>query len=134
MRMQVLVTADDSVRCDEELIRRVEGVIQGSLERFGDWILRVEAHLGDLDCPDPIDRDKSCRLQAWVAGLKPVVASHEAVTLTEAIHAAASNLGRSLARELAQVEKLRAGLSPNGEREALLGTPLPPGEAGGPLR
>jgi hypothetical protein len=119
MRMQILVTADDSVRCDEELIRRVEGVIRGSLERFGDRIGRVEVRLGDLDCPDPADRDKSCRLEAWVTGLKPVAAGHEAVTLTEAIHAAASKLERSVARELAQVEKLRVGLSPNGEGGSL---------------
>jgi hypothetical protein len=116
--MQVVVSADDAVRCDEELISRVEGVIQGTLERFGDRIVRVEVHLGDRDSPGPGDRDKSCRMEARVTGLKPVVASHEAVTLTEAIHAAASKLESSVARELQQMAKQDAGLSLNGETRA----------------
>jgi predicted nuclease with TOPRIM domain len=113
--MQVVVSADDPVRCDEELIRRVEGVIEGTLERFRDRIARLEVHLGDLDSPKPGERDKSCRMEARVAGLKPVVASHDAVTLTEAIHAAASKLEHSVAHELQQMAKQRASLSLNGE-------------------
>jgi hypothetical protein len=116
--MQVVVSADDPVRCDEELIRRVEGVIQGTLERFGAQIACVKVHLGDLDSPEPGERDKSCRMEARVAGLKPVVASHEAVTLTEAIHATASKLEHSLAGELRQMAKQHAGLPLNGETRA----------------
>jgi predicted nuclease with TOPRIM domain len=102
--MQIRVHADDQVSCDEELIRRVEGVVEGMLERFSARISRIDVHLSDLDSPRPGDRDKSCKLEARMAGLSPVIASHESVTLTEAIHAAADKLQRALAAQIRQQE------------------------------
>src|ERR1700753_2004907 len=113
--MQILVSADDTVRCDDELINRVEGVIEGLLSGLSDKVLRVEGRLGDRDNPDPSARDKTCRLEARVAGLGAVVADHEAFTLTEAIHAAASKLAHSVTRELRQPRNLAQDLPLNGE-------------------
>ena len=75
--MQVLVNCDDPVCGDEELIRRVEGVIAGTLERFGDRVFRVEVRLSDLNSEKPGDRDKVCSLEARMAGAAPVTARHE---------------------------------------------------------
>jgi ribosome-associated translation inhibitor RaiA len=105
--MQVLVNCEDPICCDEELIRRIEGVIEGTLARFGDRVFRVEAHLSDLGSLKPGDRDKVCSLEARIAGPASVVARHEAATLTEAIHDAADKLRRFVAREL---ERLDAAL------------------------
>ena len=103
--MQVLVNGDDHICCDEELIRRIEGVIEGTLARFGDRVTRVEAHLRDLGSVKAGDRDKVCSLEARIAGPEPVVVKHEAATLTEAIHAAADKLERFLARELQRLDR-----------------------------
>ena len=98
--MQVLVNGDDHVCCDEELIRRVEGVITGTLERFGDRVFRVEVRLRDLNSERPGDRDKVCSLEARMAGAPSLIAEHDAPTLTEAIHVAAGKLERLLSRQL----------------------------------
>ena len=98
--MQVLVNCDDHVCCDGELIRRVEGVIAGTLERFGERLSRVEVWLRDLNSEKPGDRDKVCSLEARLAGASPVSAEHEAPTLAEAIHVAAGKLERLVDRQV----------------------------------
>ena len=107
--MQVLVNCDDPLCCDENLFQRVEGVIAGTLERFSDRISRVEAHLRDVSGVQQGNRDKVCSLEAWVAGAASVTASHEAATLTEAIHDAADKLERLVARA---IQRLDAALDP----------------------
>jgi hypothetical protein len=112
--VQVLVYCDDPVHGDEELIRRVEGVIEGTLERFGDHVFRVEVRLSDLNSDKPGDRDKVCSLEARMAGAAAVTAKHDAPTLTEAIHVAAGMLERLVGQVLRQLT------------QALPGTPVRP--------
>jgi len=115
--MQVLVNCDDPVCCDEELIRRVEGVIVGTLERFGDRLFRVEVRLRDLNSEKPGDRDKVCSLEARLAGATSVVATHDAPTLTEAIHVAAGKLERLVSQQLREFAR-SPGASPVGHSPA----------------
>jgi ribosome-associated translation inhibitor RaiA len=107
--MHVLVHCDDQISCSEALIQRVEGVIAGTLEHFSGRIARIEAHLCDLNTPTRGDRDKVCSLEARFAGGTSVLASHEAATLTEAIHDAADKLKRVVARELQQLDQVLRG-------------------------
>ena len=102
--MQVLVNGDDHICCDEELIRRIEGVIEGTLARYSDRVFRVEVHLSDLGSAKPGDRDKVCSLEARITGGASVVAKHEAATLTEAIHDAAEKLKRFVARAIQELD------------------------------
>src|SRR5262249_33223377 len=112
--MEVVVHCDDEVCRSEELIRRVEGVIAGTLEQFGDRISRVEATLRDLNSGKSGDRDKICRVEAHIAGRRAqVLVSHEATTLTEAIHDAADKLKRLVARELQQLDETLGGPQAN---------------------
>jgi hypothetical protein len=109
--MQVLVNCDDPICCDNELIQRVEGVIAGTLERFGEHLSRVEVWLKDLNSENAGDRDKVCSLEARVAGGAPVLAEHDAPTLAEAIHVAAGKLERLVGLELRQLARALAGPS-----------------------
>ena len=101
--MQVLVSCEDPICCDVELIQRVEGVIMGTLERFTEHLSRVEVQLRDLNSDKPGERDKVCILYARLIGAPPVKSEHEAPTLTEAIHAAASKLERLVGRQLRSI-------------------------------
>src|SRR5579872_1056299 len=94
--MQILVTTDEGICCDDELVRRVEGVIQGTLERFGSRISQLEVHLTDLNSEKMGEADKGCRMEARLDGLKLEV-SHRAPTLAAAIHDAADKLRRLVA-------------------------------------
>ena len=98
--MQVRVNCDDHIVCDLELIRRVEGVVTGTLEGFAEQLTHVEVWLRDLHSEKPGERDKVCSLEARLAGGAPLRAEHEAPTLAEAIHVAAGKLERLIERQL----------------------------------
>lgn len=94
--MQIRVDADEHIDSNDELTLRVEGVVEGSLERYVDRVTLVEVHLSRNAQHSMGGRDICCRMDAYVGGLKPVGVSHDAFTLTEAIHAASAKLERAI--------------------------------------
>jgi ribosome-associated translation inhibitor RaiA len=122
--MQVLVNSDHHIVGGEDLTERVQGVVEGRLERFAARITRVEVHLEDLNSATRgvravllSERDKRCMMEARVGGLKPIAVSHEAPTVTEAIHVAADRLERAIAHSLGRLEDV-AGRTPPQEQVA----------------
>lgn len=110
--MQVLV---NSGLGGEDLTERVRGVVAGRLERFERRITRVEVHLNDLNSQKMGERDKRCLMEARIGGLKPIAVSHEAATLTEAIHAAADKLERAVAHALGRLEDMEGRTPPEAQ-------------------
>lgn len=104
--MQVLVNSDHHIVGGEDLTERVQGVVEGRLERFDGRITRVEVHLNDLNGHKLGERDKRCVMEARVGGMKPIAVSHEAPTLTEAIHVAADKLERAVEHALGRLEDI----------------------------
>jgi ribosome-associated translation inhibitor RaiA len=106
--MQIRVDADDHIDSNEELANRVEGVVEGSLERYRDRVVLVRVHLSRLaHAPGRMhasgrmhhgagERDMCCRMEAEAGLPNPIVVTHEAMTLTEAIHAASAKLERAV--------------------------------------
>jgi len=100
--MQIRVEADEHIDSNEELTLRVEGVVEGSLERYLDRVTLVEVHLSRQAHHSKGGRDMCCRMEAQVSSLNPIAVSHEAFTLTEAIHAASAKLERAIHDEFHQ--------------------------------
>ena len=100
--MQVLVNSDHHT----DLTGRVQGVLEGRLQRFDGRITRVEVHISDLNSRKLAERDKRCTMEARLGGLRPIVVSHEASTLTEAIHVAADKLERAVGHALGRLEDM----------------------------
>ncbi len=94
--MQIRVHTDDHIDGSEELTSRVEGVVEGSLDRYRDRIALVEVHLGQRTPHHGGERDMCCRMEAHAGALQPIEVSHEAITLTESIHAASAKLERAV--------------------------------------
>ncbi|MHB8816426.1 MAG: HPF/RaiA family ribosome-associated protein [Steroidobacteraceae bacterium] len=104
----MLVNSDHHIAGGEDLTERVQGVVEGRLERFDGRITRVEVHLSDLDGSKLGERDTRktlrCMMQVRIGGLKPIAVSHEAPTLTEAIHVAADKVERAIEHALGKLE------------------------------
>lgn len=90
--MQIRVDVDDHIDGSQELMVRVEGVVEGALDGFQEQIARVAVHLSQLSRREAGARDMSCRMEAYAAGLERIEVSHQALTLTEAIHSASAKL------------------------------------------
>lgn len=100
--MQIRVVADEHIDSNDELTLRIEGVVEGSLERYIDRVTLVEVRLSRHAQHSMGGRDMCCLMEAHVGGLRPVAVSHDAFTLTEAIHAASAKLERAIHDEFHQ--------------------------------
>ena len=113
--MQVLVNSDHHIVGGEDLTGRVQGVVEGRLDRFDGRITRVEVHLNDLNSLKLGERDKRCMMEARVGGMKPIAVTHEAPTLTEAIHVAADKLERAIERALGKLADTQGRTPPEAQ-------------------
>jgi ribosome-associated translation inhibitor RaiA len=96
--MHVQVNTDSHIRGSEELTRRIEADVDAVLGRFADRITRVEIQLNDVNSRKSGSDDKRCLIEVRPAGFEPIVASHQAGTLEEAIEAALEKAEKALTR------------------------------------
>jgi sigma 54 modulation/S30EA-like ribosomal protein len=118
-KMQIRVDVDDHIDGSEELMVRVEGVVQGSLDGYQEQVARVDVHLSQRIPHRHGERDMCCRMEAQAGGLSLISVTHEALTLTEAIHAASAKLERAV--HLALRTARSAGAAENAEEDAVPG-------------
>lgn len=109
-KMQIRVDVDDHIDGSEELMVRVEGVVQGSLDGYQGQVTRVDVHLSRRVPLRHGQHDMCCRMEAHAGGgHHPVAVIHEAMTLTEAIHAASAKLERAVHQALRAARPSGAG-------------------------
>ena len=95
--MLIKINTDSNIQGDEALAKKAEALLSGTLEHFGEQLTRVEVHLSDQSSDKKSGTDdKRCLLEARLAGLQPIAASHQAATLEQAIEGAAEKLKHSL--------------------------------------
>ena len=79
-------------------------MVRNALDRFSEHITRVEVYLNDENSDKkPGINDIRCLLEVHLAGLQPIVVSHQAETLAQAVDGAADRMKRSLISTLEQL-------------------------------
>jgi hypothetical protein len=94
--MQIQLNTDKHVQGDDALSAWVDAELRERLGRFGDHLTRIEVHLSDINGARAGDQDKRCKLEARLAGRQPVVVSHDAGKVADAMFGAADKLQRML--------------------------------------
>lgn len=102
--MQIIVNTDNHINGHRELSREVEEQLYKALDRFSEYLTRVEVHLRDENSSKPGENDKCCLLEARIKNHQPIVVSEHAPSLPQATNGAVDKLKRSLSNTL---EKLR---------------------------
>lgn len=110
--MQVLVNADNHLAGTDELSARIEAEVTAAIDRFGERVTRVEAHLNDEDSGKAGPADRRCVLEARVRGHCPVAVTADAEDYDSALAAAADKLARALDSLLGRLEGKRAESAP----------------------
>lgn len=113
--MQIQVHTDNHIDGSEALSGRVEDVVTASLDRFGDFITRVEVHLNDVNAQKH-GVDKRCMMEARVSGRQSVAVTHVAETLDEAIHGAADKLEKMLDKTVEKFSEKKGRTSFGGDQ------------------
>lgn len=95
--MQVNINSDNHIDVSEKSVQQWQADIAAALERFGDWITRVEVHLTDENSrAKGGDDDIRCLIEARPAGKQPVSVDVRSANVEEAIHEATSTMERRL--------------------------------------
>jgi ribosome-associated translation inhibitor RaiA len=97
--MQVQVHTDNHIQGSVELKQHVAETLNDALARFGDRITRVEAHLADVNSSAKGGGDDiRCSLEARPASMSPIVVTHNAATVDQALSGAVDKLQQTLER------------------------------------
>ncbi len=105
--MQILTNTDHNVEGRESLAQHVQHVVEAALSQFADRVTRVEVHISDENGAKPGLDDKRCMMEARLAGRQPMVVTHHAGSVHQAIDGAADKLQRAIESALARVEGAR---------------------------
>lgn len=94
--MNIQVNTDHNIKGSAELNAYVSNSLSESFGRFKNAITRIEVHLSDENAGKTATNDKRCLLEARIANHQPVVVSHHADTIHQAIDRASEKLLRAL--------------------------------------
>ncbi len=101
--MQVLLQSDPNTDGSPAMAQHLSIVVTEALDRFGDRLTRVEAHLAAAEGHAKSAEDKvQCTLEAHLAGSDAIVVKHQAGNAHQAIEGAVRKLRRVVE---AQIEK-----------------------------
>ncbi|MBA2405617.1 MAG: HPF/RaiA family ribosome-associated protein [Bdellovibrionales bacterium] len=94
--MNIQVNTDHNIEGSAELNNYVTGTLSEAFERFNGAITRIEVHLSDENAGKTSANDKRCLLEARISHHTPIVVSHHADTIHQAIEGASDKLLHSL--------------------------------------
>lgn len=114
--MQIQVSTDNHITGHRALIDQVTTEVEQTLERFADQITHVEVHLHDENGPKHGSNDKKCLIEARLAGHQPLVASHEAETIEEAVSGASTKIEQILEHLLDKIGHKKGRTSFGGDQ------------------
>jgi ribosome-associated translation inhibitor RaiA len=115
--MLVRLTTDNHIRGRETLVQEVESNVESKLRRFTPQLTRVEVHLADENSSKGGDSDKTCTLEARLAGLQPVAATASGDNLSHALDGALDKLIALLEHKLGRLGE-RKGRAAFGDEPA----------------
>jgi ribosomal subunit interface protein len=99
--MIVQLNTDHNVTATAGLTEHVETTLSTTLDRFASEITRVEVHISDENSSDKSGSDdKRCVLEARLAGHAPLVVTHNAATVHQALDGGVDRLKHLLERTL----------------------------------
>ncbi len=94
--MNIQVNTDHNIQGGQDLNAYVTQTLKDSFQRFNRAITRIEVHISDENGGKTGGNDKKCLLEARISNHSPVVVSHHADTVHEAIDGATLKLTRAL--------------------------------------
>ena len=94
--MNIQVNTDHNIEGSAELNSYVQSSLSEAFSRFKVAITRIEVHLSDENAGKTGGNDKRCLLEARISHHQPIVVSHHADTIHQAIEMASDKLLRAL--------------------------------------
>jgi hypothetical protein len=104
--MHVQINSDSNIEGINVLTQHVEAVVRGAVDHLNERITRVDVFLTDQNSDKKAGyNDIRCLLNASLVGLQPIVISHQAETVEQAVEGAAEKLKHSLESTLGRLDE-----------------------------
>jgi ribosomal subunit interface protein len=94
--MNIQVNTDHNIEGSADLNSYIESSLTDAFARYKVAITRIEVHLSDENAAKAGGNDKRCLLEARISHHQPIVVSHHADTIHQAIEMASDKLLRAL--------------------------------------
>lgn len=94
--MLIQVNSNHSIEMSQGLEDRVRATLEGELERFDEYLTRLEVHLNDENGSKSGPQDKRCQIEARLKHHEPLSVTHKAESLDLAIVGAAEKMLHAL--------------------------------------
>ena len=105
--MQIQINTDHHIDGNEALSAHVEAVVEKALRHVKDQLTRVEVHIDDENGGKAGIDDKRCLMEARLRSHQPVVVSHHAGSIHQAVDGAARKLRAALEALLGRLDEHR---------------------------
>ena len=90
--MTIQFNTDKNIASNERTANYLNSMILDSLDRFSDYITRIEVHLSDENSTKSVGNDKRCILEARLEGLKPIAVTNNSDTVEKSVRGAIDKL------------------------------------------
>jgi hypothetical protein len=110
--MQVKISTDNHIHVPDNQREGIAQSLGATFDRFAHQITRLEVHLSDVNGPKGGSNDIRCLVEVRVAHREPVVASHQAASIDEAVDGAADRAFRVVETALARIHEAK-GVQPS---------------------
>jgi len=94
--MLIQVNSNHSIEMSQGLEDRVRATLEDELERFDEYLTRLEVHLNDENGSKSGPQDKRCQIEARPKGHQAVSVTHKAESMQLAVDGAAEKMHHAL--------------------------------------
>ncbi|MEO5926449.1 MAG: HPF/RaiA family ribosome-associated protein [Bryobacteraceae bacterium] len=105
-RMHIQINTDHNIEGREALATYVREVVENALNLVSGHITRMVVHLSDENSDKSGPNDKRCVMEARLEGCQPIVITHQASTINDAVCDAADKLARLIESTLERHREL----------------------------
>lgn len=113
--MQILLHSDPNTDGRQAMTEHLKTVVTDALGRYGERIMRVEAHLSDVNSAARSSADDiHCTLEARLVGLEAIVVKDSAGNAHQAIDGAVRKLRRAVESEIGKHDPRAQRAKPGG--------------------
>ena len=107
--MQIQMNTDGNIDGHAALATQIGSVVESALNRFSDYITRVEVHLSDENSDKKGGNDDMrCVMEARLEGRQPIAVTHHAATVDQAVDGAADKLTRLIESTLGRLREQKS--------------------------
>ncbi len=94
--MTIQLNTDNNLTISPAFNTTLNDLLKDELERFGDYITRLEVHLSDANGNKKGLNDKKCLLEARLAGRPPIAVTDSGDSMEQTVNGAIDKLKTSL--------------------------------------